>query len=163
MNVHCAKLLTVIQFTGEESKVVRELLTNPLPLVENGDLLIVPEKVGKFLSRAGSPFERVELENIIGDTDANYANHIADDAVAKVNQLNQTILELEGQLKIKQDELEAIELRENQELEELKKLNQELNETLVTNDSDVLPIDTVSVADKKTTKKTTKATKEETL
>lgn len=159
MKIHKAKLLDVIQYTGDEPKVVRELLTNPLPIVNKGDLLIVSENVGKFLARAGSPFERVVVENFLGDVDANYVNHIADDAVAKVNQLNQTIIELEGQLKIKQDELEAIELRENQEMEELKKLNQELNEKLETNLSDILPVDTIPV----TTKKTTKATKEETL
>lgn len=152
MKFHKAKLLDVIQYTGDEPKVVRELLTIPLPTVNKGDLLIVPEKVGKFLARAGSPFERVELENIMGDTNINYVNHIADDAVAKVNQLNQTILELEGQLKIKQDELEAIELRENQEMEDLKKLNQELNEKLENASKLTNP--------KKTT---TKAPKEETL
>ena len=150
MKVHKAKSLEVIQFTGEEPKVVRELLTNPLPTVDKGDLLIVPEKVGKFLSRPGSPFERVEIESLISDCDENYVNQISDDAVAKVNQLTQTIVELEGQLKIKQDELEAIELRENQEMEELKKLNQELNDKLEN-----------SSKAKKTT--TTKATKEETL
>lgn len=149
MKIHKAKLLDVIQYTGEEPKVVRELMTNPLPTVNKGDLLIVPEKVAKFLSRAGSPFEKFEIEDLISDTDENYVNHIADDAVAKVNQLNQTILELEGQLKIKQDELEAIELRENQEMEELKKLNQELNEKLENSSNS-----------KKTT---TKAPKEETL
>ena len=149
MKVHKAKSLEVIQFTGEEPKVVRELLTNPLPTVNKGDLLIVPEKVGKFLSRPGSPFERVEIESLISDCDENYVNQISDDAVAKVNQLTQTIVELEGQLKIKQDELEGFELRENQEMEELKKLNQELNDKLENSS--------------KTTKKTTKATKEETL
>lgn len=167
MKVHKAKSLAVIQYVGDEPKVVRELLINPLPTVNKGDLLIVPENVGKFLSRAGSPYERVEIEDLFNDADENYVNQISDDAVAKVNQLNQTIIELEGQLKIKQDELEAIELRENQEMEDLKKLNQELNEkmeilqnkTLETNDSNILPIDTIPV----TTKKTTKATKEETL
>lgn len=150
MKVHKAKLLAVIQYTGDEPKVVRELLTSPLPVVNNGDLLIVPENIGKFLSRAGSPFERVEIEDLFNDIDENYVNHIADDAVATVEKLTQTIVELEGQLKIKQDELEAIELRENQEMEELKKLNQELNDKLEN-----------SSKAKKTT--TTKATKEETL
>lgn len=149
MKVHKAKLLAVIQYTGDEPKVVRELLTSPLPVVNNGDLLIVPENVGKFLSRAGSPFERVEIEDLFNDIDENYVKHIADDAVATVEKLTQTIAELEGQLKIKQDELEAFELRENQEMEELKKLNQELNDKLENSS--------------KTTKKTTKATKEETL
>lgn len=149
MKVHKAKLLSVIQYTGDEPKVVRELLTSPLPVVNNGDLLIVPENVGKFLSRAGSPFERVEIEDLFNDIDENYVNHIADDAVATVEKLTQTIAELEGQLKIKQDELEGFELRENQEMEELKKLNQELNDKLENSS--------------KTTKKTTKATKEETL
>ena len=149
MKVHKAKLLAVIQYTGDEPKVVRELLTSPLPVVNNGDLLIVPENVGKFLSRAGSPFERVEIEDLFNDIDENYVNHIADDAVATVEKLTQTIAELEGQLKIKQDELEGFELRENQEMEELKKLNQELNDKLENSS--------------KTTKKTTKATKEETL
>ena len=149
MKVHKAKLLAVIQYTGDEPKVVRELLTSPLPVVNNGDLLIVPENVGKFLSRAGSPFERVEIEDLFNDTDENYVKHIADDAVATVEKLTQTIAELEGQLKIKQDELEGFELRENQEMEELKKLNQELNDKLENSS--------------KTTKKTTKATKEETL
>lgn len=149
MKVHKAKSLEVIQFIGEEPKVVRELLTNPLPTVKKGDLLIVPEKVGKFLSRAGSPFERVEIEDLFNDIDENYVKHIADDAVATVEKLTQTIAELEGQLKIKQDELEGFELRENQEMEELKKLNQELNDKLENSS--------------KTTKKTTKATKEETL
>lgn len=150
MIIHKAKLLDVIQYTGDEPKVVRELLTNPLPSVNKGDLLIVSENVGKFLARAGSPFERVEIEDLFNDVDENYVNQISDDAVAKVNQLTQTIVELEGQLKIKQDELEAIELRENQEMEELKKLNQELNDKLEN-----------SSKAKKTT--TTKATKEETL
>lgn len=150
MKVHKAKLLDVIQFTGDEPRVVRELLTNPLPTVEKGDLLIVPEKVAKFLTRPGSPFEKVDIESLISDCDESYVNHIADDAVAKVNQLNQTILELEGELKIKQDELEAIELRENDEMEELKKLNQELNEK-------------IELINSKPQKKTTKATKEETL
>ena len=149
MKVHKAKLLAVIKYTGDEPKVVRELLTSPLPVVNNGDLLIVPENVGKFLSRAGSPFERVEIEDLFNDIDENYVNHIADDAVATVEKLTQTIAELEGQLKIKQDELEGFELRENQEMEELKKLNQELNDKLENSS--------------KTTKKTTKATKEETL
>lgn len=149
MKVHKAKLLAVIQYTGDEPKVVRELLTSPLPVVNNGDLLIVPENVGKFLSRAGSPFERVEIEDLFNDIDENYVKHIADDAVATVEKLTQTIAELEGQLKIKQDELEGFELRENQEMEELKKLNQELNDKLENSS--------------KTTKKTTKATKEETL
>ena len=67
MKVHKAKLLNVIQYTGEEPKVVRELLTNPLPTVEKGDLLIVPEKVAKFLSRLGSPFEFFDIENIINE------------------------------------------------------------------------------------------------
>lgn len=149
MKIHKAKLLDVIQYTGEEPRIVRELMTNPLPTVNKGDLLIVPEKVAKFLSRAGSPFEKFEIEDLISDTDENYVNHIADDAVAKVNQLNQTVLELESQLKIKQDELEAIELRENQEMEELKKLNQKLNKQLENSSNS-----------KKTT---TKAPKEETL
>lgn len=149
MKVHKAKSLEVIQFIGDEPKVVRELLINPLPTVNKGDLLIVPEKVGKFLSRAGSPFERVEIEDLFNDIDENYVKHIADDAVATVEKLTQTIAELEGQLKIKQDELEGFELRENQEMEELKKLNQELNDKLENSS--------------KTTKKTTKATKEETL
>lgn len=149
MKVHKAKSLTVIQYTGDEPKVVRELLTNPLPTVNKGDLLIVPENVGKFLSRAGSPFERIEIEDLFNDVDENYVNQISDDAVAKVNQLTQIIVELEGQLKIKQDELEAIELRENDEMEELKKLNQELNDKL----------ENVS----KPKKTTTKAPKEETL
>ena len=149
MKVHKAKSLAVIQYVGDEPKVVRELLINPLPTVNKGDLLIVPENVGKFLSRAGSPFERVEIEDLFNDVDENYVNQISDDAVAKVNQLTQTIVELEGQLKIKQDELEGFELRENQEMEELKKLNQELNDKLENSS--------------KTTKKTTKATKEETL
>ncbi len=168
MKIHKAKLLDVIQYTGEEPRVVRELMTNPLPTVNKGDLLIVPEKVVKFLSRAGSPFEKFEIEDLISDTNENYVNHIADDAVAKVNQLNQTILELEGQLKIKQDELEAIELRENQEMEELKKLNQELNEKMETLQSKPLELQTVNETltekvSKKTTNKTTKAPKEETL
>ncbi|MDK2062787.1 hypothetical protein PT520_09685 [Aliarcobacter butzleri] len=149
MKIHKAKLLDVIQYTGEEPRIVRELMTNPLPTVNKGDLLIVPEKVAKFLSRAGSPFEKFEIEDLISDTDENYVNHIADDAVAKVNQLNQTVLELESQSKIKQDELEAIELRENKEMEELKKLNQKLNEQLENSSNS-----------KKTT---TKAPKEETL
>ena len=149
MKVHKAKLLAVIQYTGDEPKVVRELSTSPLPVVNNGDLLIVPENIGKFLSRAGSPFERVEIEDLFNDIDENYVKHIADDAVATVEKLTQTIAELEGQLKIKQDELEAIELRENQEMEYLKKLNEELNEKL----------ENVS----KPKKTTTKAPKEETL
>lgn len=168
MKIHKAKLLDVIQYTGDEPKVVRELLTNPLPIVNKGDLLIVSENVGKFLARAGSPFERVAVENFLGDIDTNYVNQISDDAIATVEKPNQTIIELEGQLKIKQDELEAIELRENQEMEDLKKLNQELNEqmeilqnkTLETNPSDILPIDTIPKTTKKTT---TKAPKEETL
>ena len=167
MKFHKAKLLDVIQYSGDEPRVVRELLTNPLPTINKGDLLIVPEKVGKFLARDGSPFERVNLENFLGDIDTNYLRQISDDAVATVDKLTQTILELEGQLKIKQDELEGFELRQNDEMEELKKLNQELNEkmeilqnkTLETNDSNILPIDTIPV----TTKKTTKAPKEETL
>lgn len=167
MKVHKAKLLAVIQYTGDEPKVVRELLTNPLPTVNKGDLLIVPENVGKFLSRAGSPFERVEIEDLFNDVDENYVNQISDDAVATVDKLTQTILELEGQLKIKQDELEGFELRQNDEIEELKKVNQELNEkmeliqnkTLETNPSNILPIDNIP----KITKKTTKAPKEETL
>lgn len=169
MKIHKAKLLDVIQYTGEEPRIVRELMTNPLPTVNKGDLLIVPEKVAKFLSRAGSPFEKFEIEDLISNTDENYVNHIADDAVAKVNQLNQTVLELESQLKIKQDELEAIELRENQEMEELKKLNQELNEKIETLQIKPLESQTVNDALAKTIvsdkpkKTTTKAPKEETL
>ncbi len=150
MKVHKAKSLAVIQYVGDEPKVVRELLINPLPTANKGDLLIVPENVGKFLSRPGSPFERVEIEDLFNDVDENYVNQISDDAVAKVNQLNQTIIELEGQLKIEQDKLEAIELRENQEMEDLKKLNQELNEKL-------------EAVNSKPLKNTTKATKEEAL
>ena len=150
MKVHKAKSLAVIQYVGDEPKVIRELLINPLPTVNKGDLLIVPENVGKFLSRAGSPYERVEIEDLFNDADENYVNQISDDAVAKVNQLNQTIIELEGQLKIKQDKLEGFELRQNDEMEELKKLNQELNEKL-------------EAVNSKPLKNTTKATKEETL
>ena len=168
MKFHKAKLLGVIHYSGDEPRVVRELLTNPLPTINKGDLLIVPEKVGKFLARDGSPFERVDLENFLGDIDTNYVSQISDDAVATVDKLTQTILELEGQLKIKQDELEGFELRQNDEMEELKKVNQELNErmeliqnkTLETNPSDILPIDTIPKTTKKTT---TKAPKEETL
>jgi hypothetical protein len=168
MKFHTSKLLTIIQYTGDEPKVVRELLTNPLPTVKKDDLLIVPENVGKFLAREGSPFERVDIENFLGNFETNYINQISDDAVATVDKLTQTILELEGQLKIKQDELEGFELRQNDEIEELKKVNQELNEkmeliqnkTLETNPSDISPVDTIP----KTTKKaTTKASKEETL
>lgn len=132
MKVHKAKLLNVIQYTGEEPKVVRELLTNPLPTVEKGDLLIVPEKVAKFLSRLGSPFEFFDIENIMNDGEVDFINQISDDAVARVSQLEQSVLELENQLKIKSDELEAYELRENQEMEELKALNEELNQKLET-------------------------------
>lgn len=167
MKVYKARLLAVIQYVGDEPKIVRELLTNPLPTVNKGDLLIVPENVSKFLSRAGSPFERVEIEELFNNTDENYINQISDDAVATIDKLTQTILELEGQLQIKKDELEGFELRQNDEMEELKKLNQELNEkmeilqneTLETDDSNILPIDTIP----KITKKTTKAPKEETL
>lgn len=149
MKFHTSKLLTIIQYIGDEPKVVRELLTNPLPIVNKGDLLIVPENVGKFLSREGSPFERVDIENFLGDFDTNYVNQISDDAVATVDKLTQTIIELEGQLQIKKDELEGFELGQNDEMEELKKLNQELNDKL-----EMIPI---------TTKKATKAPKEETL
>lgn len=150
MKIHSAKLLTAIQYVGEEPKECRELGINPIPVVEKGDLLIVPENVGKFLSREGSPYERIDLDTFLKNSnDDKYINQISDDAVAKVNQLNQTILELEAQLKIKNDDIEAIELRENQEMEELKKLNEELNEKL----------ENLS----KPKKTTTKAPKEETL
>jgi hypothetical protein len=130
MKVHYAKLLNVIQYKGEEPKVVRELLTSPLPTVEKDDLLIVPEKVAKFLSRPGSPFEMFDIENIINDSEIDLVQQVSDDAVARVSQLEQSNLELENQLKIKTDELEAYELRENQEMEELKALNAELNKKL---------------------------------
>jgi hypothetical protein len=130
MKVHYAKLLNVIQYKGEEPKVVRELLISPLPTVEKDDLLIVPEKVAKFLSRPGSPFEMFDIENIINDSEIDLVQQVSDDAVARVSQLEQSNLELENQLKIKTDELEAYELRENQEMEELKALNAELNKKL---------------------------------
>lgn len=154
MRVHKAKLLNTIQYTGDEPRVVRELLTNPLPIVEKGDVLIVPEKVARFLSRKGSPFEMFAMEDFVGDNGNSFTEQIADDAVARVTKLNQTILELEHELKLKTDELEAYELRENQEMEELKELNAKLNEELESKDNTT----------KTTTKKpTTKAAKEETL
>jgi len=130
MTVYKAKLLDAIQYTGEEPKAVRELLTNPVTIAQKGDVLIVPEKVAKFLSRAGSPFERFDFQNFIKENENDLVNQVSDDAVAVVNQLNQTVLELESQLKLKQDELDSYELREHQEMEELKRLNQELNDKL---------------------------------
>lgn len=159
MKVHNAKLLNVIQYTGKEPRLVRELLVNPLPMVNPGDLLIVPEKVAKFLSRAGSPFEMFSLEEFIENGDTDFSDQISDDAVAKVTQLNTTILELEEELKIKADELESYELRENQEMEELKALNESLNEQL----SSLPIIDTVTAPKKTATLKTTTTAKEETL
>lgn len=152
MKVHKAKLLNTIQYIGDEPRVVRELLTNPLPTVEKGDILIVPEKVARFLSRLGSPFEMFEMEEFANTGDG-FTEQIADDAVAKVTKLNQTILELEQELKLKIDELEAYELRENQEMEELKELNAKLNEEL----------EEKSTTKTTTKKTTTKAAKEETL
>lgn len=165
MKFHKAKLLDVIQYSGDEPRVVRELLTNPLPTINKGDLLIVPEKVGKFLARDGSPFERVDLENFLGDIDTNYVSQISDDAVATVDKLTQTILELEGQLKIKQDELEGFELRQNDEMEELKKLNQELNDKLeLSKDEAQAEVERLTaLIPVSKTKSTTKAPKEETL
>ena len=151
MNVYFGKQLNAIQYIGEEDRIARELLTIPLPTVKKGDILIVSEQTAKFLSRPGSPFEIVDITSFFHSEQT--MPQVSDDAIAKVTKLNETIIELEGQLKIKEDELEAYELRENQEIEDLKKLNQELNKKL----------DEINKSETTKVKKTTKATKEETL
>jgi len=130
MRVYKGRKLNIIRYIGEEPRKARELLINPIPTIEKGDLLVVPEKVARFLSRKGSPFEYFNIEDILngGEVDLNQVTD--DDAVARIKQLEQSNLELDHELKLKIEELGSYELRDNQEIEELKKLNNDLNEKL---------------------------------
>lgn len=129
MKVHFLKLLSAVVYTGDKITKVRELMTSPLPEVNPGDVLIVNEKTAKFLSREGQPFERVDLADLI--TNNEKLEHISDDAVAMIESLKKTNLELEHQVKVLEDEKTDFELRVTDEIDELKKENQELNDKLI--------------------------------
>ena len=151
MKVHFSKLLSAVVYTGDKTIKVRELMTSPLPEVNPGDVLIVNEKTAKFLSREGKPFERVDLADYFSTATKNpMVEQISDDAVATIEALKQTNLELENQVKVLEDEKADFESRINDEIEDLKKENQELNDKLIEDN-------TPEVKKTTTRRKTTKA------
>ena len=119
MRVHYAKNLTAIQYTGEDERKVRELLTVPLKTVSKGDILIVPLKTGKFLSREGKPFEIIDLEETLKE-ESPVLTQIIGEAEASIAALKESNFELEEQVKVLEDEKSDYENRIDAETKEIK-------------------------------------------
>lgn len=152
--VHFGKQLAAIQYTGEKDIKVRELMTSPLPTVSTGDILIVPFKTAKFLTREGKAFDNIDLLELIKENSP-LIEQIANEAQVTIESLKASNLEFENQVKVLDEQIKDFEDREDSEIETLKEENKKLLEelTFVKEQLNSKPVaNTRKTAAKKTTK-----------
>jgi len=129
MTTHYHRDISSITYTGEDVILSRDLKLLKTPEVKKGDVLILPLKSAKFLTRKGNPYEPMNIDLLDG-IETSVIEQISDDAKKSIDEQKVLNAELSLQLETLKQELEAYETREHDEVNELKALNAELNEKL---------------------------------